>query len=1174
MPLPPPAALPLSSPSNLDQVSTAIYNASSNTINVMMGSFSGGGSPSNADQVFTSIYNQADNAIQATCVSGCGGGGGGGVLVYSSSALTTGSTTYAPVGGGNAASATEANVQTITPSVALVSNLTVNLGTAPSGSASYAFTVRDNGTSQAVTCTITGSANSCTDTTHSFTTAANDKLDIMIIPSGSPVSSTVQIYMQFGVGGGTVTSVGLSLPSIFSVSGSPVTTSGTITGALANQSANLVFAGPSSGSPAAPTFRGIIATDLAASPANGECLGYNGSTLAWQACSTAWNTIANATGPQTLTQGYNSTWTFGASSGDMLDVTDSGAGANSQWELNLDTNSVTPSVRNPFRVGIQGNDQIKVMEFTGDNGGVIFGGALSNPWPSSTVDVAKYIFTNSTANFNDDRVINTSSTFGADLWQLRTAVAYNASTSPFNFITTGIDCSTTTGSSCTAGPFSVRGDGLTTATTFNATTGFEINGSFGTNGQCLTTTGSAAAWGSCGSGGTIPGSQYQVVTMTGTNTAAGNSQITTDSSGDLTIAGSFKAGSGSAGGAIAFPEGGTSPTPTAGQDILWANSSTHTLQLSENGGAFSSIGSGGGLPPYWTNDSTHGSLIIEPNSYDTTPEIIGPSESVLNPGAPEFEVFTKYLQAPTSGGTLTAVSGGTIPAGTVYGCVTYSSGTAYTPRMETPCDAVSNVAVSGSQGVTVSPPNFVSGATEWNFYGSQTSGGPYYYQASSTNFAGTNGVGVTMTLNSLATSGNTPLSTTTALAGKSFSADSNGTIEMPLTYNWTLGENNQPSASFTRLYGGIGAEAYHMFMSPALTPPLAPSGYTITTGGSGNIPSSTGSLSIAFTYANGPAANLSGGQGSYPETPLGGSMLVPASAFSSCSTNCNIVVPVPVQNYATAFNVYINTGTNWYLYNSSPIQTFTGSYTITSIPSGVANSGPGSNTTGGQFLTTISAAPGASGLACVNSGVPGYDCAPGTFIATNPMTEAGDLSIGGTVNAEGVAAPTVLHAGTSGQVLTSNGANAAPSWQVAGGGGGVSVVFATSATETAASVPSTTMVTPGANHIYRLGMTILQSAVATSTGCTLSVYTSWTDAVSGLAVTNLQLPEIFDITRAGGPYTTVALTSTSGNLPLEAQMQPEMIDAKAGDPVSYLVAYAGSCGSPSYTVQPVLEQLQ
>jgi hypothetical protein len=63
-------------------------------------------------------------------------------------------------------------------------------------------------------------------------------------------------------GGGTVTSVGLSLPAIFSVSGSPVTGSGTLTTTLVNQPANLVWAGPSSGPDAPPTFRSLVVGDL------------------------------------------------------------------------------------------------------------------------------------------------------------------------------------------------------------------------------------------------------------------------------------------------------------------------------------------------------------------------------------------------------------------------------------------------------------------------------------------------------------------------------------------------------------------------------------------------------------------------------------------------------------------------------------------------------------------------------------------------------------------------------------------------------------------------------------------------------------------------------------------------------------------------------------------------
>ncbi len=60
---------------------------------------------------------------------------------------------------------------------------------------------------------------------------------------------------------GTVTSVALSLPAIFSVSGSPITTSGTLTATLASQTANQFFAAPN-GSAGVPTFRTILSTDI------------------------------------------------------------------------------------------------------------------------------------------------------------------------------------------------------------------------------------------------------------------------------------------------------------------------------------------------------------------------------------------------------------------------------------------------------------------------------------------------------------------------------------------------------------------------------------------------------------------------------------------------------------------------------------------------------------------------------------------------------------------------------------------------------------------------------------------------------------------------------------------------------------------------------------------------
>ena len=63
-------------------------------------------------------------------------------------------------------------------------------------------------------------------------------------------------------GSGTVTSVALTAPSFLSVSGSPVTGLGTIDLALAVQSANRGFFGPTTGAAAAPTFRVLVSDDI------------------------------------------------------------------------------------------------------------------------------------------------------------------------------------------------------------------------------------------------------------------------------------------------------------------------------------------------------------------------------------------------------------------------------------------------------------------------------------------------------------------------------------------------------------------------------------------------------------------------------------------------------------------------------------------------------------------------------------------------------------------------------------------------------------------------------------------------------------------------------------------------------------------------------------------------
>ena len=100
--------------------------------------------------------------------------------------------------------------------------------------------------------------------------------------SGTPSSSTFlrgDFSWQAPSGSGTVTAVGLAAPSsVFTVSGSPVTSAGTNTLSFNNQSPNLVFAGPASGGSAAPTFRALVTADLPTLSTTGWQLTGNAST--------------------------------------------------------------------------------------------------------------------------------------------------------------------------------------------------------------------------------------------------------------------------------------------------------------------------------------------------------------------------------------------------------------------------------------------------------------------------------------------------------------------------------------------------------------------------------------------------------------------------------------------------------------------------------------------------------------------------------------------------------------------------------------------------------------------------------------------------------------------------------------------------------------------------------
>lgn len=172
---------------------------------------------------------------------------------------------------------------------------------------------------------------------------------------------------------GTVTSVGLSLPSIFSITGSPVTTAGTLTGTLATQVANTVFAGPTTGADAAPTFRTLVAADI---PSTLNDITTTGATTA---NNVSVGTIAMTSAAVVATGTYsyqnvklnNSTSRLDRYSGEFVDFvtlsTSSTNAGNAEYYIN--TNNTARTVVIPVATGDNQGRRYTIINSNADTGG-------------------------------------------------------------------------------------------------------------------------------------------------------------------------------------------------------------------------------------------------------------------------------------------------------------------------------------------------------------------------------------------------------------------------------------------------------------------------------------------------------------------------------------------------------------------------------------------------------------------------------------------------------------------------------------------------------------------------------------------------------------------------------------------------------------------------------------
>lgn len=215
-----------------------------------------------------------------------GGTSGGGMFGYSDNGLTlTAGTRYVPIYGSGTPSSTEADYATKSPSATTATNLQVNLSADPGAGQTLVVTLRKAGADTALTCTVTGGAGVvCQDLTHSVSVAQNDLIDWKIVTTGTFVATpSVTILANNGTSNVGVTSVGVSVPasSIYGVTSSPVTTSGTIGITTTGTSGGIPYFSSSSqeSSSAALTAHGVVVGGGAATAPTSTSAGTAGQVL-------------------------------------------------------------------------------------------------------------------------------------------------------------------------------------------------------------------------------------------------------------------------------------------------------------------------------------------------------------------------------------------------------------------------------------------------------------------------------------------------------------------------------------------------------------------------------------------------------------------------------------------------------------------------------------------------------------------------------------------------------------------------------------------------------------------------------------------------------------------------------------------------------------------------------
>lgn len=224
----------------------------------------------------------------------------------------TATTQYAPIlQGYGISSATPADAYQIIPTAGTIKNLYVAMDANPGGGiCDYKFTLYQNGSATALTCTIAGTNTTGNDTTHSVSVAAGDYVYLAIVPENSPTNAPdIAIGLTFAASidgeslilGGSATYYSSGSAQYNRLSNNAFSLSFQTTESIVNQGGHSGF-----------TLKKLYAK-IAVAPGAG-----NGLNLTVRGLSGSTNIVATISDPATT--GNDTTHTYSVVDSDLLDI--------------------------------------------------------------------------------------------------------------------------------------------------------------------------------------------------------------------------------------------------------------------------------------------------------------------------------------------------------------------------------------------------------------------------------------------------------------------------------------------------------------------------------------------------------------------------------------------------------------------------------------------------------------------------------------------------------------------------------------------------------------------------------------------------------------------------------------------------------------------------------------